>query len=58
MFFKALYRLLFHPNHPAPYFDAISALVAAILTVLMMYPVIRFIDKRCPVLNGRMRMRS
>jgi len=34
------------------YFDTLSAVIAALLILLMMYPVIVWINKHAPILNG------
>lgn len=49
---RFFYRAIFSPSHTAPYFDPISALACAIIIMATMYPIIIFINKKFPLLNG------
>lgn len=50
--FKIGYKTLFHVQVRGAYFDTLSAVIAALLILLMMYPVIVWINKHAPILNG------
>lgn len=50
---KAVYRLIARPTHPAPYFDLASALLSSTVIMIVMYFLIKVINKHAPVLNGR-----
>lgn len=49
---KIVYRGIFSPLHVAPYFDVLSALASAVVVIASMYPIIVFINKKLPLLNG------
>lgn len=50
---KWVYRLLMHPSHSAPYFPVFGAAVSSVVIMLLMYPLIKLINKHLPILNGR-----
>ena len=50
--FKKLYKVLFHIQISGAYFDTISAAVATLLIMMLMYPAIVWINKHIPILNG------
>lgn len=49
---KIVYKTIFSPSHSAPYFDIFSALASAVIIMASMYPIIIFINKKFPLLNG------
>ena len=50
--FKRLYKVLFHIQISGAYFDTVSAAVATLLILMLMYPAIVWINKHIPMLNG------
>lgn len=52
MLFKIAYKKLFHVQIHGAYFDTVSAAITSIIIMLLMYPCIKFINKRIPMLNG------
>lgn len=56
--FKVGYKMLFHVQLRGAYFDTLSAAVSALIIMLMMYPVIVWINKHIPILNGLTRKRK
>lgn len=54
---KVAYRKLFDCTIQGSYYDTASAFVASALIMLMMYPVILWINRHAPVLNGQRRQR-
>lgn len=51
--FKVVYRLIFGSHLQGAYYDTVSAFVASALIMLMTYPIILFVDRYIPRLNGR-----
>ena len=51
--FKKLYKVLFHIQISGAYFDTISAAVATLLIMMLMYPAIVWINKHIPILKKK-----
>jgi hypothetical protein len=55
LLFRVIYKIITHPDHPAPYFDVIGGFFIASIIEVMMIPAIILIDKHIPILNGKVK---